>query len=320
MVRRLVLIVAVLAIIGLAAFWVLTMPRTLSAAELPDHQPDVANGEYVFNAAGCAACHADPALSDTSTAKELPGGLKLASPFGTFYAPNISPDPEHGIGKWTTLDLVNALKFGVAPDGTHLYPAFPYTSYQRMTLEDIIDLKAYLDTLPPVANDAPPHALPFPFGIRRGIGLWQLLYVDGKAFEANPQATAEINRGAYLVQAQAHCGECHTPRNLIGGPDQGRMLAGGPSPEGKGGIPNITPDAEHGIGKMGLEDFTFNLIMFGQNHEGKNVGSGGMSKVLHELNRMTPEDQQAIYAYLRTVPPIAEDAPKVAKEEGAAAQ
>ncbi len=147
----------------------------------------------------------------------LAGGRCLKTPFGTFNVPNISPDKEHGIGNWSTLDFVTAMKLGIGPGGEHLYPAFPYTSYQRMRDEDLIDLKAYLDTLPASSNVVPPHELTFPFNIRRALGLWQLLYVDGKTFVPDPKASDEVNRGAYLVQGPGHCSECHTSRNLLGG-------------------------------------------------------------------------------------------------------
>lgn len=303
--RRLFVALVVLALIGGAVFWFLTIPRTLAATDLPNHTPDVAKGESIFRIGGCASCHADPALTDTSKATEMPGGLELKSPFGTFYAPNISPDREHGIGGWSTLDFVNAMKFGVAPDGSHLYPAFPYYSYQRMTLEDLIDLKAFIDTLPAVATSPRGHDLPFPFNIRRGVGMWKLLYVDGEAFRPDPAASAEINRGGYLVRGPGHCGECHTPRNLIGGPDESRALAGGPSPEGKGSIPNLTPDPDTGLGKSTVDDMMLNIFFLGINGEGKPISSGGMGKVLRELQALPEADQRAIATYLHSIPAVA---------------
>ena len=152
---------------------------------------------------GCAECHAAPVKGcddlKTKDKEMLAGGRCLKTPFGTFHVPNISPDKETGIGNWTTVDFVNAMKHGVAPDGSYLYPAFPFASYQRMSYEDLIDLKAYLDSLPAVKNEVPPHELGFPFNIRRGLGLWHKLYVDGESFVPDPNASAELNRGAYLV-------------------------------------------------------------------------------------------------------------------------
>ena len=304
MIRRIVVALIVLAIIGGAAFWFLTTPKALAEGDLPQHTADVEHGKYLFNIGGCANCHADPSITDTSKVTEMGGGLALGSPFGTFYAPNISLDKEHGIGNWSALDFVNAVKFGVTPAGEHLYPAFPYYSYQRMKVEDILDLKAYLDTLPPVANDPPKTSLPFPFSIRRGVGLWKLLYIDGETFQPDPAASDEINHGAYLVRGPGHCGECHTPRNLILGPDESRALAGGPSLEGRGSVPNITPDKETGIGKMTLDDFMFNVFTFGMNIDGKPISSGGMGKVLRELQALPEADQRAIVAYLMSRPPV----------------
>ncbi len=253
MVRKLIGVLVVLAIVAAGVGWFLTAPKTLAATDLPEHTPDVANGKYMFFAGGCESCHAAQDAKGDDIFK-LGGGLALKTPFGTFHAPNISPDKQHGIGNWSLIQFVNAMKEGVRPDGAHLYPAFPYPSYQRMKIEDIIDLKAFLDTLPPVASDAPPHELSFPFNIRRGLGLWKLLYVNGKTFTPDPNASAEINRGAYLVTGPAHCGECHSPRNFMGGIVASRALSGGPAPEGEGYIPNITPDKDTGIGSWGQSD------------------------------------------------------------------
>lgn len=301
MIRKLIILVIVLGLIGLAGFWILTTPRSLAAGDLPDHAPDLANGEYMFWAGGCESCHATPGAEGDDVFK-LGGGVSLATPFGTFYAPNISPDPEHGIGSWSLLDFVTAMKLGVAPGGQHLYPAFPYTSYQRMRLEDIIDLKAFLDTLPPVAEAAPPHQVPFPFNVRRGLGLWQLLYVDGQTFEPNPDEGDQINRGAYLVQGPAHCGECHTPRNLIGGPELARLLGGGPAPEGDGKIPNITPD-NTGIGGWSESDIV-TALETGFTPEFDSFG-GAMAAVQRNMAKLNKDDLEAIAAYLKTVPPVA---------------
>jgi mono/diheme cytochrome c family protein len=297
MLRRIALTLLVLALAGAGAFWLLTMPRGLEAADLPDHSPDVENGRYMFFAAGCASCHAAPGQDDPF---RLAGGLALKSPFGTFHAPNISPDPVHGIGGWTDLDFANAMMRGIGPGGEHLYPAFPYTSYQRMRLEDVLDLKAFIDTLDPVAGEAPRHDLPFPFTIRRGLGLWKLLYLDGEPFVPDPAASEEINRGAYLVRGPGHCGECHTPRDMLGGMQPAHYLAGGPSPEGEGRIPNITPSAE-GIGAWSAGDIAYALET-GFTPEFDSLG-GSMARVVRNTARLAPADRDAIAAYLKSVPP-----------------
>ena len=301
MIRKLIVLAVVLAILGAAAFWVLTIPHTLAQTDLPDHKPDVANGQYMFYAGGCESCHSAIDAKGDDLFK-LGGGRVLTTPFGKFHVPNISPDKEHGIGGWSTLDFVNAMKRGVRPDGAHLYPAFPYPSYQRMKIEDIIDLKAYLDTLPPVADVVPPHELPFPFSIRRGLGVWKLLYIDGKAFTPDPHGDDKLNRGAYLVTGPAHCGECHSPRNLIGGIIASRAYSGGPAPEGNGHIPNITPDADTGIGSWSESDIASALeSSFKPNFDSF---GGAMAAVQRNLAMLTADDRAAIAAYLKSLPPI----------------
>ena len=301
MLRKLVVVVLALAVLGAAAFFFLTMPRGLAAADLPAREPDLANGRLMFFAGGFESCHAAPGATGDDLLK-LAGGVTLDTPFGKFHAPNISPDREHGIGGWSTLDFVNAMKFGVAPDGSHLYPAFPYASYQRMTLEDLVDLKGFLDTLPPVATSAPPHELPFPFNIRRGLGLWQLLYVDGRTFVPDPAATPAVNRGAYLVTGPGHCGECHSPRNPIGGIIASRALSGGPAPEGKGTIPNITPDKATGIGDWSVDDLV-SMFQTGFTPDFDSVG-GSMTAVQQNLAKLGHDDLVAIAEYLKSLPPI----------------
>ncbi len=300
-VRKLIVVIVVLGIIGAVAAWFLTAPRTFAASEIPDHKPDLRNGEYMFWAGGCDACHATPGAKGDDLLK-LGGGLVLETQFGGFHVPNISPDRATGIGDWTTLDFINAMKYGIGRDGRHLYPAFPYTSYQRMRFEDLIDLKAYLDTLPPVKNVVPAHDLAFPFNIRRGLGLWQLLYVDGKTFVPDPKQSDEINRGAYLVEAPGHCTQCHSPRNFYGGIIAELAYSGAPSPAGQGVIPNITAH-ESGLGKWSVEDIVA-LFKTGFKPSFDVVG-GEMAAIQRNLARLTPEDQKAIAEYLKTLPPIA---------------
>ena len=300
MIRKLVVAAVILALVGLAGFWLVTTPRTVAAADIPYHAPNLANGERMFWAGGCESCHA----AKGSTGDErfrLGGGLALNTPFGIFHAPNISPDPDHGIGRWSDADFVSAMKLGVAPGGRHLYPAFPYTSYQRMRVEDILDLKAFLDTLPAAAETNKPHQLPFPFSVRRGLGLWQLLYVDGRTFEPNPSADEKVNRGAYLVLGPGHCGECHTPRGFDGGLVVANAFAGGPAPEGDGDIPNITPH-ESGIGDWTEADIV-NFLETGFTPEFDSAG-GAMAAVVANMAMLPREDLDAIAAYLKTVAPL----------------
>src|SRR5438094_2477013 len=164
MLKRIVFGLVLIAAAGLGVFWWLTIPATVAAASLPPRQPDLANGQTMFNAGGCSSCHAVPNQPDRL---RLGGGLAIPSPFGTFYAPNISPDPADGIGRWTERDFVNAVSKGISPRGTHYFPAFPYTSYQHAKGSDVRDLFAYLKTLPKVSGKVRDHDVAFPFNIRR---------------------------------------------------------------------------------------------------------------------------------------------------------
>src|SRR5262245_26986294 len=201
MLRKLVILGVAVAAAGLAAFWFVTIPATVPASALAAHTPNLENGKAMFFAAGCASCHATPNQDDRT---RLGGGRALKSPFGTFYAPNISSDAKDGIGGWSEANFVTAMWKGTSPDGRHYYPAFPYTSYQRMTLPDVRDLFAYLRTIPAIAGRARDHELPFPFNVRRTLGGWKLLFLDGRPFTPEASRSAEWNRGAYLVNAPGH--------------------------------------------------------------------------------------------------------------------
>ena len=268
---------------------------------LPGAPGDPAKGERLFWAGGCVSCHAAPGAEGEDQLK-LAGGVAIASPFGTFHAPNLSPDKTHGIGNWSPLDFVNAMKRGLAPDGSHLYPAFPYTSYQRMTVPDLLDLKAYLDTLPAVATANLPHQLPFPFSIRRGVGLWKLLYLDDQTFTPDPAKSEAVNRGGYLVEGPGHCNECHTPRTILGGLDRSRALGGAADPSGPGRIPDIT-SGPGGIGDWSAGDIA-SALETGFTPEFDSLG-GTMAEVQRNLSRLPAEDLEAIGEYLKQVPPLA---------------
>ena len=296
--RKLLIALCLLGALGLVAFWLLTAPQTIAAGNLPGDSGDPARGEYVFYASGCASCHAAPGAKGDDKLT-LAGGLAFKTPFGTFYAPNISPDRDHGIGGWTTAQFVNAVMRGVSPAGSHYCPACPYLSYQRMTVADVVDLKAFMDTLPPSANDGPPHDLPLPFRLRRGLGLWKALFMDYASF-APPGADAQVNRGAYLVTGPGHCGECHSPRNILGGPEAGWAFSGGPEPEGKSFFPNITPH-EDGIGDWSAGDIAA-ALKTGILPDYDTFG-GSMIPVQENMAKLTDEDRAAIAAYLKTLPP-----------------
>lgn len=296
--RRLLIAVALVVAAAAGALWLLSAPRLLTAADLPEHMPDRENGAYVFLAAGCNSCHSAP-KAEGDEKRRLGGGRAFATPFGTFVAPNISPH-EDGIGGWSELDFVNAVMRGVAPDGSHYYPAFPYLSYQRMRIEDVLDLKAYMDTLPPVAGEAPGHDLPLPVRLRRGLGLWKALYMDYQPFRPDPAASGALNRGAYLVEGPGHCGECHTPRNWLGAPDPERAYAGAPEPDGEGHYPNITPHAD-GIGDWSVDDIKA-ALRTGLLPDFETFG-GEMALVQENMAELTEADREAIALYLKSLPP-----------------
>ena len=302
--RSALLAVLALVVAGAIALTLLTLPVRVPASGLPSHAPDIANGKYIFTAAGCAECHAVPVKAcddlNTKDKETLAGGRCLKTSYGTFNVPNISPDKATGIGSWTTLDFVNAMKQGVAPDGSHLYPAFPYTSYQRLTFEDLIDLKAYLDSLPAVKHRVAPHALRFPYNLRQALGLWKRLYVDGKSVTPDPKASAELNRGAYLVLAAGHCSECHSSRDLLGGIVKAKEFAGALNPEGKGDVPNITP-SDDGIGDWTVEDIAY-LLETGNTPDFDTIGEN-MVPVQENMAKLTPEDRTAIAVFLKSLPP-----------------
>lgn len=297
--RRLLIAAALVLAAGAGGFWLLTGPRAMGAADLPDHEADAEHGRYVFHAAGCNSCHAAPEAEGEEKLR-LGGGMAFETPFGTFRAPNVSPHPEDGIGGWSELDFVNAVMRGVAPDGSHYYPAFPYLSYQRMTVEDVLDLKAFMDTLPEVAGRAPDHALPLLFRLRRGIGLWKLMFMDHRPYMPGPDADEQLRRGAYLVTGPGHCGECHTPRNALGGPEPERAFSGGPAPEGDGTIPNITPHAD-GIGDWSVDDIKA-ALRTGLLPDFETFG-GDMVPVQENLAELTEADREAIALYLKALPP-----------------
>jgi mono/diheme cytochrome c family protein len=300
--RNLAIVVATGAIVGLAAVWILTLPAVVPAAALPGHAPNLANGETMFNIGGCASCHAVPnENADKVDRKRLGGGLALKSPFGTFYVPNISPDPKDGIGSWSEANFVTALWKGTSEHGTNLYPAFPYTSYQYMRLNDVRDLFAYLKTLPAVQGKARRHELAFPFNDRRLLGVWKLLFLHGSPFAPDSSKSEQWNRGAYLVNGPGHCAECHSPRNGLGGIVESERFAGGPTPDGKGWVPNITPVGLRGGDTVWSEKDIVNFLDDGMLPSGDFAGSA-MADVVRNTSLLSPEDRAAIAAYVVTLP------------------
>jgi mono/diheme cytochrome c family protein len=272
-----------------------TRPAIVPASALTPHSPNLDNGKTMFFAGGCASCHATPDQDDKT---RLGGGLGLKSPFGMFYAPNISPDANDGIGQWSEANFVTAMVKGTSPDGEHLFPALPYTSYQRMKLDDVRDLFAYLKTLPAVQAQSKPHDVPFPFNIRRTLGGWKFLFLDGKPFQPEPAKSAAWNRGAYLVNGPGHCAECHSPRNILGGIVESQRFAGGPDPGGDGWIPNITQRA---LGDWS-EKVIAEMLETGMTPDDK--VSGVMAEVVRNTAQLSAEDRAAMATYIKSLPPV----------------
>jgi mono/diheme cytochrome c family protein len=306
MLRRIFLLLVLAGAAGFAVFWWLTAPPVQLAVSAKPYTPNRANGETIFNVGGCASCHAVPNQPDRT---RLGGGLALPSPFGTFYAPNISPDPNDGIGRWSEADFINAVKRGISPGGTHFFPAFPYTSYAHAKTDDVRDLFAYLKTLPTVAGKVRDHNLPFPFNIRRNVGIWKLLFFDDRLFIPDQSRTPSWNRGAYLVNSFGHCAECHSPRNFLGGIIASQRFAGGPDPDGKGWVPNIT---QKGLADWSQKDISY-FLETGQTPDGDSAG-GSMVPVIKNISQLSGSDRDAIAEYIKSLPAV-EGPPKPPKKK-----
>jgi mono/diheme cytochrome c family protein len=298
--RSFAILAVIVGVLALAAFWIVTMPATVPASALGPYSPDLANGRTMLYAGGCPACHATPDQDDRT---RLGGGVAIKLAVGTFYAPNISPDPNDGIGRWSEADFVTAMQKGTSPSGQHYFPVFPYSSYRNMKLADVRDLFAYLKTLPPVAGRTRDHDVRFPLNIRRSLGGWKFLFVDGplggEPWQPDPSRTPAWNRGAYLVNGPGHCAECHSPRNILGGIKSGQRFAGGPDPVGDGWVPNIT---QKGLGAWSEHDIAY-LLETGDTPDGDSVG-GDMTKVVKNTSQLAPQDRAAIATYLKSLPPV----------------
>lgn len=302
--RRLLRAGAALAAALIVAAWWLTSPQALSASDLPDHEPDPGAGEMAFWAGGCASCHATPVGGERASGGAkllLGGGAELDTPYGTFRVPNISPHESNGIGGWSMLDFVNAMQKGISPAGRHYYPSFPYTSYAKMRTEDVMDLKAYIDTLPAVAGQPEGHTLGFPWTVRRGIGLWKRLYLDDSPILAVESSDPAVVRGQELVEGAGHCGECHTARDGFGGLLADRWLAGAPAAEGGGRVPNITPAAKT-LSGWSAGDISYYLES-GFTPDFDTVG-GTMVAVQENMAKLSKADRDAIAAYLKAIPAV----------------
>jgi mono/diheme cytochrome c family protein len=261
-------------------------------------QGDAKRGEYLARAGGCVGCHTE----DKPGATPFAGGRALKTPFGTFYGPNITPDPRAGLGRWSENDFIRAMHEGRRPDGAHYYPAFPYTSFTKIADPDLKDLWAFLRSLPPNARPSRPHELRFPFNYRFLLWGWKWLFFKPGPFAANPSQSASVNRGAYLTQALGHCGECHTPRNFLGGPKGGRALAGAKLADGATAS-NLTPTRLKKWSDGELRDF----LQSGLTPDG-DVAAETMGEVVRNTtSKLSLPDLDALIAYLRSLPPLPDE-------------
>ncbi len=292
--RHVILSLAALFAAGGAAGWWLIRPEPVEAAALEGLEGDAERGKGLFTTAGCASCHIAADAEEDDAPPILSGGRAFKTAYGTFHAPNISPGPE-GVGAWSDAELISAMARGVGRGGIHLYPALPYTSYENAELGDLLDITAYLRTLPVSETPSEPHDLAFPFNIRRGLGLWKLLYAQrGWVLEDAPDA--EVARGRYLAEALVHCGQCHTPRTALGGMDRDRWLQGAANPDGKGRVPGIAP------GQLDWSDADLRAYLrTGFTPDYDSVG-GQMVAVVRHLGTLPDADLDAIVAYLRAIP------------------
>jgi len=268
-----------------------------SAARANDEEA-VKRGAYLFAAADCAGCHTD-AKND---GKPLAGSRALATPFGTFYGPNITPDPQNGVGDWTEAQFHRALRKGINEHGNYMFPVFPFTSFTGLTDADISDLWAFLRTQAPVPQKNKRHEITPPFGFRFSLVFWRMLFFDEGPWKPDTAHDEVWNRGSYLANAVAHCGECHTPRNFMGAMKTSRAFSGNPQgPDGQR-APNITPDPEKGLGKWSFEDIE-TVLKTGQLPYFDFVGSG-MAEVVKGTSQLTDADRHAIAVYLKSVKPV----------------
>jgi len=293
-IRGLTRFVIVLGLIGAAVAWFLSAPERLPAAALAGLTGDATRGATVFAAAGCASCHTAPESAATE-APVLSGGKRFVSEFGTFIAPNITNDQSQGVGGWTDAQIVEAVMRGVSPRGAHYYPALPYDAYAKAEPQDMLDMVVYLRSLPTSDIASQPHEVGFPFSIRRAVGLWKLLFNSDDWVVAG-DLTPEQTRGRYLVEALGHCGECHTPRNALGGLVRANWLGGAPSPSGEGRIPNITP------GGLTWSEAEIAQYLFSGLTPDFDSAGGVMAAVVRNTAQLPETDRAAIAAYLKVVP------------------
>jgi len=282
-----------LRVLGAASLLIAALPLCVSAQT---DDPLLARGEYLLHISGCSHCHT------AEDGEHLAGGRALETPFGIFYTPNITSHEGAGIGAWSANEFARALYQGVAPDGSDYYPSFPYTSYTRLSAQDVRALHAYILSLPASEQPNRDHELAWFLEWRLAAWAWKWLFFNAGEFQASPEHSTQWNRGAYIVEAMGHCGECHTPRNLFGASNPNMAYAGnaeGPEDEL---VPNITPHEGTGIGDWGRDDLEL-FLKFGEYPDGEYV-AGSMDPVIEGLQHLTPDDRDALIDYLRALSPI----------------
>jgi mono/diheme cytochrome c family protein len=292
--RRTAAAIAFVLAVAAFVFWWLTEPFPLPASAIPAHTADLANGEVLYHAASCFACHK---AAKGAASPQLPsGGTPFKTPIGVFYPQNLTPDPETGLGRWSEADFVNAMTRGLAPDGRHYFPAFPYMAYRAVRLGDLLDLRGYLMSLTPVKAIHPPHTVPLLGLARRGVGLWKRMAFARPPFNPASEGGDSWRRGAYLVNGPGHCGECHTPKSWLMIEDLGRYMAGGPHPGGEGKVPSLRGL----VARRKYKDVS-NLTLALQNGEElgyEHLSSGGMGAIQENLAKLPESDVRAIAEYL----------------------
>ncbi len=278
-----------------AGLWLASAPERPDAEPFPPHAPDLRNGEALFREGACLACHAPSA--DAGRDSSLPsGGAPFKTPIGVFYPQNLTPDDDTGLGRWTDRDFVAAMRTGVSPAGAHYFPAFPYPSYRSMTIEDLLDLRAWLARLPAVRAASRRPDVRFEAIARRGVGLWKRLAFRRPRYVPDPARSASWRRGAYLANAVGHCGECHTPKDRLKIADDARPMAGGPHPAGEGDVPSLRGL----VGRKKYKDAA-DLALALRNGETlgyEDLSSGGMAAIQESLARAPEPDVKAIAEYL----------------------
>ena len=291
-----IIAISIAAVILMLAFWVITSAKIPEFSSVENYQANLKKGEYIFNASGCASCHSSP---DATQAKKLvlTGGRSFQSPFGTFYAPNISMDKVNGIGAWSEKDFANALLHGVSPEGKHYFPSFPYTAYANMKDQDIADLWVYFKSIPESSTPSIDHDLPIYVRWRMPLAFWKLLNKREPIIEL-VSSDATIQRGAYLVETLGHCGECHTSRNFVGGLQYEYWLAGAKNPTGRGMIPNIT------LAKLTWNTEEIVEYLASGFTPDFDVAGGHMADVIENTSKLTEEDRLAIAEYLKAIPGV----------------